>query len=480
MVKIYDWIMKLASRILAAICTGMLIIALGVKAVYCYDDSPAFVQNGVWDAITLSVIIVLLLLGIHWRDILNRHISAKCSIAIYCVIAVLFILLVPLKPFSDMQQIYDGAIEIAKGNLEYFHQNAYFMQYPNNMLITLIYGGILFFFPKNAIVLKLLNILMVVGTVIISEKILQIYWKNSYRNLFYVYGLSLVSVLLYVNHVYTDLIFVFFSLLGIYLYLKKPERIWYVIVIFGALYFIRPQAVFYVIAIVIHYLIKYKAGYARKIMHVLCGVVLFFGCRYVVTYGIETPIIGDIDHSMPAASYVYMAFNEEEFGFQDGSHDLNRKFSDVVDRLQGYDKETLLKIIGKKLEWTWTEGTYQAQRYAFGENSDTQDKFEYATPVTGHCLDSGQRWRNILDSFMRNQYLILFALTIPMFWKKNRGKYDIFVMLFAANMVFYVFWEIKSRYLLPLYPLMFIASFITMDNMAQQWKNKGLKGRKND
>ena len=67
-----------------------------------------------------------------------------------------------------------------------------------------------------------------------------------------------------------------------------------------------------------------------------------------------------------------------------------------------------------------------------------------------------------------------------MFWKKNRGKYDIFVMLFAANMVFYVFWEIKSRYLLPLYPLMFIASFITIDNMAKQWKNKGLKGRKND
>lgn len=475
MVRIYDWIMKITSELLVVICTGMLVIALGVKAIYCYDDSPTFVQNGMWDAITLLVVIVLLLFEIRWGDILNRHISAKCSIVIYCIIAVLFIVLVPLKPFSDMQQIYDGAIEVAQGNLAYFYKNAYFTQYPNNMLITLIYGGILFFLPKNAIVLKLLNILMVVGTVIISEKILQIYWKNPYRNLFYIYGLSLVSVLLYVNHVYTDLIFVFFSLLGIYLYLKKPERIWYIVAIFGVLYFVRPQAVFYVIAIVIHYLIKYKAGHARKIMHILCGVALFFGCRYVVTYGIEATIIGDIDHSMPAASYVYMAFNEEEFGFQDGSHDLNRKFSDVIERLQEYDKETLLKIIGKKLEWTWTEGTYQAQRYAFGENSNMQDKFEYITPVTGYCLNSGQRWRQVLDSFMRNQYLVLFALTIPMFFKKNYGKYDIFVMLFAANMIFYIFWEIKSRYLLPLYPFMLIASFITLSKIGKKWeqRNKG-------
>lgn len=462
--KIYDWIMKITSAILLMLCTGMLVIALGVKAIYCYNDRPAFVQNDIWDAITLVIIIVLLFIGIQWREVLNKIITLKYSITIYCILAVLFVTFIPLKPFSDMQQIYDGAIEVAKGNLEYFYQNTYFTQYPNNMLITLVYGGIFFFFPNNVIVLKLLNILVILGTVSISEKILQIYWKNPYRNLFYIYGLSLVSVCLYVNHVYTDLIFVFFSLLGIYLYLKRPKRIWYVIAMFGVLFFIRPQAVFYVIAIAIHYLVKYKDSYLRKILSVLCGIILFVSCKFIITYGIETPIIGDIEHSMPVASYVYMAFNEEEFGFQDGTHDLNRNFSDVEKRLEGYDKKTLLKIIGEKLEWTWTEGTYQAQRYAFGVNSGTQDKFEYVTPITKYCLNSDWQWRNILDSFMRNQYLVLFTLTVPMFLEKNKGKYDIFIMLFAANMMFYIFWEIKSRYILPLYPFMLIISFIMLNN----------------
>lgn len=67
---------------------------------------------------------------------------------------------------------------------------------------------------------------------------------------------------------------------------------------------------------------------------------------------------------------------------------------------------------------------------------------------------------------MRTQYLFLFILTIPMFFRKNQNKYDIFIMLFAAHMIFYIFWEIKSRYLLPLYPIMLIVSFITLNDFS--------------
>ena len=74
----------------------------------------------------------------------------------------------------------------------------------------------------------------------------------------------------------------------------------------------------------------------KKISHIICLILLFLVCRFAITNAIEKPLIGDLSHSMPAASYVYMAFNEEEFGFQDGTHDINRTFSDVADRLAGY------------------------------------------------------------------------------------------------------------------------------------------------
>lgn len=57
----------------------------------------------------------------------------------------------------------------------------------------------------------------------------------------------------------------------------------------------------------------------KKISHIICLILLFLVCRFAITNAIEKPLIGDLSHSMPAASYVYMAFNEEEFGFQNGT-----------------------------------------------------------------------------------------------------------------------------------------------------------------
>lgn len=465
--KLYRFSLKITSFLLICISTGMLLISLLYKAIYRYDDSPAFIRNGLGDLIALLILLLLFALGYHWREKINRYFSVKYSILIYFILAIFFVLLVPLKPFSDMQQIYQASLEVSKGNWKYFcKDNSYFTQYPNNLLITLLYGFLFVVLPKNVLVLKVLNILEIIGIVWISEKTVQLYHKNSYRNLFFVYGLSLISVFLYTNHIYTDLLFVFFSVLGLYLYMKNPAHIGYAIALYSILFFVRPQAVFYIIAILLHYFFKGNASMIKKISHIICLILLFLVCRFAITNAIEKPLIGDLSHSMPAASYVYMAFNEEEFGFQDGTHDINRTFSDVADRLAGYDLKTLVKIICKKMEWTWTEGTYQAQRYAFGENSNTQDKFSYSTSLTRYCLDSNAAWRQLLDSFMRTQYLFLFILTIPMFFRKNQNKYDIFIMLFAAHMIFYIFWEIKSRYLLPLYPIMLIVSFITLNDFS--------------
>lgn len=141
MKKIYNLIINITAFIIAIMCLGMLLVAFGIKAIYdCNDDMPLFIHIGFWDVIMLIAVCFMLCLFLKFQDKINRHLSVRYIIAIYIIIAVLFIIYVPLKPFSDMQQIYQGAIEIANGNFKYFDHNAYFMQYPNNMLITLVYG----------------------------------------------------------------------------------------------------------------------------------------------------------------------------------------------------------------------------------------------------------------------------------------------------------------------------------------------------
>ena len=203
--KLYRFSLKITSFLLICISTGMLLISLLYKAIYRYDDSPAFIRNGLGDLIALLILLLLFALGYHWREKINRYFYVKYSILIYFILAIFFVLLVPLKPFSDMQQIYQASLEVSKGNWKYFcKDNSYFTQYPNNLLITLLYGFLFVVLPKNVLVLKVLNILEIIGIVWISEKTVQLYHKNSYRNLFFVYGLSLISVFLYTNHMITS------------------------------------------------------------------------------------------------------------------------------------------------------------------------------------------------------------------------------------------------------------------------------------
>lgn len=281
-----------------------------------------------------------------------------------------------------------------------------------------------------------------------------------YRNLFYVWAFSIVSLFLYINHIYTDIPFVFCTVFCIWLYLHNTEFIVLDCFILALVYQLRPQAAFYIIAISIHYVFSkcglkkfWKAGLA--ILTSIITIIIFNSL--IVPQFIEI----DRAETIPMWSYVYMAFNEEEFGFQDGSHSPDREFDDVKERLQELGIEKTLKIIGKKVFWTWSEGTYQASRYAFGsEPVAALDKFEKETLATKYVLDSSQPIRRLLDSVMRAQYIVLFALTIFMFRKKYSTEYSLFILLFAANMVFYVFWEIKSRYIIPLCPLQVIFVFI--------------------
>lgn len=469
--KIYDFIIRIASNVLFVVFGIMILFSIFIKSVYYFqNDSPGFELVNILDV--LAIFLWGLILAIFWKfkDWISLHLKKKWIILSFFLTSLLFVIMLPLKPFSDMEQIYNAASKVAIGDFSYFANNSYFMQYPNNILVSLLYGGLLFIFPKNILTIKILNILLIIGITIISCKIINLIYKNEISNLFYIYSLSFLSVFLYANHLYTDILFVFISVLGVYIYLKNDKFIILDYILYSVLYFIRPQAVFYIIAITIGYLVKSKNTILRKVINILLGVSIFFLINAGFKYGVERVLIGDIDSAMPVASYVYMAFNEQKFGFQDGLHDLNRTFNDVKYRLNSYNFKTVIAIILKKIQWMWTEGTYQAQRYAFG--GDENGKFLYDTIISKYCINSKNLWRRFLDSLMRAQYLWNFGLTLPMFISKKKFKFEIIIMLFAANFIFYIFWEIKSRYILPLYPFMLIVSFITCIEITKKISKK--------
>lgn len=78
---------------------------------------------------------------------------------------------------------------------------------------------------------------------------------------------------------------------------------------------------------------------------------------------------------------------------------------------------------------------------------------------------------------MRAQYLIMLFGTGIALWQCKEKKIDLLKLIFYGFFIFYIFWEIKSRYIIALYPLMGLLSFI---GYMLIFKKKRIKNSKVD
>lgn len=167
-------------------------------------------------------------------------------------------------------------------------------------------------------------------------------------------------------------------------------------------------------------------------------------------------IVGKFE-SYPAWNMYYMGINEAEFGFQDNDFSYDRTAQDVIDGVVDYGPIRLTKILKKKTFWLWTQGTYQAQRYAFGlDEVNALDKFEYEIFVTKYLMQDSQATRKVINAFVRALYYAMFGLMILTMFKKSVERFRIFYYTIIMTFLGMLIYELKSRYILHLAPLMVI------------------------
>jgi len=382
---------------------------------------------------------------------------------------VAFIFLVPLSPFSDMKVVFDVATQIAENNWGALKESAYMGMYPNNALTAVLFGLLLKIFP-HAVIIKIFNMLSTLGTAFLLVKIGQIL-KFKYLNLLFFFSLSLISSFLCINHIYNDTVFCFLCAAVIFLYFQNKKRLPLCAVLLYILCFFRPTAIIFAIGILMDFFLNSQETALKKasktaVIGTLC-ILTVLGTNLVVT-----SITDQTVKTRPVASYVYMGFNEEEFGFMDGSHSKKRTMYDVKERIEGYGFSTTFKILAKKGFWTWQEGTFQAQRYAFGPDAETSNqKFYRDTIVTPYLLNSSQRGRTVLNSVMRAQYIVLMLMLVFSLIKTKGSSHLAFLTyIILGFLLFYLIWEIKSKYLFPLLPLYGIIIFSGFDKLVETTK----------
>ena len=137
-------------------------------------------------------------------------------------------------------------------------------------------------------------------------------------------------------------------------------------------------------------------------------------------------------------------------------------------------KADMLKMYYKKLVWTWTEGTYQIDRYGIGVTASFDRR--------GNRLLGGYCYNNMATDLLKEDSAIrsylLFMLYITNFLKycfifirainsiRTRSFSELLLVLVILGFIaFYLLWEIKSRYIYPVYPMLIILSYLGLKDV---------------
>lgn len=463
-----DKIISFISKNFLIIFFSILIIFMFIiNSIYLYTDEPDFKINSMKNYIGI-VISLIFIAGIIYgtRKISKKIKNYKLLIAIifliYFILELIYVFLVPIIPFSDMGEVVKIAMSDFTENIEYLKIN------PNNFSICLIYNLILKLTSYNVISLKILNIICNIVTIYFAYRI----YKNIFKKddiLVLMLGIIGISTFLYVNCTYNDLIFTTLVTIIIFCLTKEKQSVFNTIVIsiLSFLQFlVRPVGIILIIAICMYYLLKEKN---IKNILILLSIVLILNLGYKT---IQNKIVPKSEDEITIWSFLQMGINEKEFGFQDSSHSSKWTSRDYTDRIKELGFVRITKLISKKIAWTWTEGTYQVERYAFGQELEKQ--YYYDTFLTSKVFETDSNLRNILEYLMKGQYFVLMILSLfgIVFEDEDMDKNKIYLLFYLVVGIFcfYVIWEIKSRYIYCLYPIFLILATNGINKFIEKYK----------
>lgn len=472
LMKIIDWLVQRFWQLFSVV---IFLLALVIKAMYAMEDYPYFTWSSLGDVVILSLTILSVYLIYINRDKIEKKIKYPILILVFGVIGILFILLVPLIPFSDMKYVTEGALCIGRGDIHQILQSEYLQFITKNLKVSIFYGLFILFLPKSVISLKLVNVFLYLLSAYFMGKIC-FNLGYLYPKMIFILTASFLPLILYCNHIYFDLPTLCMCTIAVYFYtLNKSLKNILLAAIFLALACsLRTLAYLFAMAIIIDYIFIYKKEKIKKEYNKY-AVLLFIGIIFLFpqlnNMLVDSFLKVEKSETESIWTQFWMGINEEEFGFMHNEiYDGEKTFSDFYNLLISRNAKQNVCLFGKKIFWTWTQGTYQAQRYGFGNDVDNAlNKFKYETPITKYLNYDAQKTRQLINMLCRAEYLTMFFFMIMGLYnmrERERDKYRIFLYLLLGTFLILIFYEMKSRYVLHCIIPMMVLSIRGMDRFS--------------
>lgn len=461
MEKIEHFVYRIAFVMVVMILAMVVITGLFIQASYDYADFPYFEKITIEKIMAIIIVTVFLIAYMYIGKKLHWNLYA--ILILYFVVSVLYLYFVQLEPFSDMKFIYDIAINNMHDEI------GYLSTYSNQIPITIYLWLITKIFGISIFVPKILNLIF---NVVIFFFIYKLYvlcnGKTEDAKAIVWFSALLIPPILYENHIYNDVLFTMLTIIMVYMIMQGKYTRSMLVLLSGLSiiqYLIRPCGIIYIIAMIM-YMILFQREWKKGI---LCAVIIVMGI-VGINKANEKIFQTDTSQAYPIWSFIQMGINEEEFGFQDGTHSSDWTWKDCVDKYKEMGWERVTVTLVKKEVWMWSEGTYQAQRYGFG---DAWAAYNHENFITKELRDvEGSQIRNILNIITKGQYYVYMVLAlIGLLSLRKQQKYSLFLYVICGMTCFYLIWEMKSRYIYSLYPLFLLFAYFGWLEMKKWGEN---------
>ncbi len=457
--RLIAWLDMVVSKFWIGFCCIIFCCALFVKAMYNMADYPYFILNTAVDIFLLLILIGGYLFLFKNMEVIERKISYPVLFIIFGLIGILFVVLLPIRPFSDMQFVTEGALLFAKRDIAGILSSGYLQYITKNLKVALFYGIFDMILPKNVVALRIINVILYLLIAYLSGRIAQNLGYKYPKGIFILVA-SFIPLILYCNHVYFDFPTYVLCLSAVYFYTKNKgnwKNVLLTAIFLGLGCCMRVLAFIFVIAILMDYIFtsgkELFVNRGRKLILVIAFAVIVMAIPKTCDIAVNKYFRAEDASNESIWTLFWMGINEEEFGMMHNEiFDGERTFEEFYTLLMSRNVKQNIKLFGRKILWTWSQGTYQAQRYGFGGDAGSvQEKFEYETPLTSFFLNNEQTAPRLVNSVMRAQYMALFFFMIMGILgmkEEDRKKYRIFIYLCFGTFLILVFYEMKSRYVL--------------------------------
>lgn len=472
-----------------------------------------FLFNGEYSILpVITAIILTLALKNIWRNIIidENKLLAVSTILIFLYQVYVMWSIYPSAGRWDPAAIMCGTRSyLFEGDPRLTSQNGYYSRYPNNLLMQFVSiflvkldmgYGLLWEIYDGMMIVAVCNCLINAIACLLVYKSAALFASQRTAIVAYVFSALLIGLSPWSSIVYSDPFCLAVPISCFYLYAKPKKGKLQQIVDYGLVvafavvfYYIKPQSLIVLIAIVVFELTKIKKE-PRRLLALFAGAILgvgvFGGTQAFIDYECEINNIEiDPEARFGAAHFFMMGLREGNGGYsqedvvfsgniKDAKERREANLQESIRRIQSYGVLGIIKHLAEKMTFVYTDGTF-----AWGCEGGF---FDYAAPFPNTKMSLILRSYYYKDSnnyhlfkgFMQTIWLSVLTFNVLSGFRKGKTKkFTVLYITILGITLYEMLFEARAHYLYifaPIYCLIAASGVDVVNEWIEKAKEKHL------